>query len=201
MLASAGDIEVRARFHRLVYQFTSYNATILDFGAGTGIDAKAYAEKGHRVLVYEPCKENLSNLAENCRDELEAGTVAITDLAMNEPADVVAADFAVLNLIADHRSLFTTFDHLLAPNGYVVVNMLNPFFGGDARYRWWWMNIGALMQRGDYAVQGDDGPVYRFTPAAVARAASPLFHLIALLPGRLGLPFAQYMFLVFRKIT
>ena len=114
---------------------------------------------------------------------------------------VIAADFAVLNLIADHVALFAMFDRLLASKGYVIVNMLNPFFMGDARHGWWRTNLGLLLRSGGYAVEGGDGPIYRFTPAAVARSARPRFQQILLYPGRLGLTVSQYMFMVFRKMA
>lgn len=199
MLASPRDLRVRARFQHLVYQFTPYRGTILDFGAGTGIDAKAYAEREFRVLVYEPCEENRVYLAAHCRVELEKGKIADADLTANGAVDVIAADFAVLNLIADHRALFAMFDHLLASNGCVVANLLNPFFLEDARYGWWRANLRALLRNGGYAVDGDDGPVYRFTPAAIARAAEPAFHRVTMWPPMPGLAVSQYMFMVFQK--
>jgi SAM-dependent methyltransferase len=199
MLSSRRDLKARKRFQQLVCQFTPYNGTILDFGAGTGIDAKAYAGRRFKVLVYEPCEENLAYLVEHCRGELEKGDIIVTDLAAREAAHVIAADFAVLNLVADHRMLFATFDRLLAPNGHVVISLLNPFFLGDARYGWWRSNLGALLRSGVYVVQGNDGPLYRMTPAAVSSSALPGFRRTALYPGWLGLAGSQYMFMVFRK--
>ena len=199
MLASPRDLKVRARFQRLVYQFTPYRGTILDFGAGTGIDAKAYAEREFSVLVYEPCEENRVYLTAHCRAELETGRIADTDLTANGAVNVIAADFAVLNLMADHRALFAMFDRLLASNGCVVANLLNPFFLGDARYGWWRANLRALLRNGGYVVEGDDGPVYRFTPAAIARAAEPAFCRATMWPHMPGLAASQYMFMVFRK--
>lgn len=201
MLASRRDLEVRKRFQNLVIQFTPYKGTILDFGAGTGIDARAYADKGFKTLVYEPCDENRAFLAGHCQHELESGAMAFADLAPRGSADVIAANFAVLNLIADHVALFAAFEGLLATKGYVVVNMLNPFFVGDARYDWWWENLFSLLRHGDYAVCGQDGPIYRFTPAATARAAGCSFRRAKSYPDRLRLPMSQYMFMVFQKLA
>jgi SAM-dependent methyltransferase len=200
MLASPRDVKVRDRFQRLVYQFTPYKGTILDFGAGTGIDAKAYAESGFRVLVHEPSVENRAYLAEYCRDELKNGEVAATDLMGDEIVHMIVANFAVLNLVADHKALFAKFGRLLAPNGYVVINMLNPFFAGDARYTWWRKNLGSLLRNGGYVIRGDAGPIYRFSPAAVARSAQPGFHLETVYPNWPRLAVTQYMFIVFRKM-
>lgn len=199
MLASRQDLGVRSQFRRLVYRYTPRGGTILDFGAGTGIDAKVYAEKAFRVLVYEPCAENRAYLREYCREEISNGTIVVVDLEMKEIADTIVANFAVLNLLADQRTLFTTFDRVLAASGYVVVNLLNPFYLGDARYRWWRENLIPLLRNGCYVVEGNDGPVYRFTPAAIAHAARPAFRRIALYPRGPGVAMSRYMFLVFRK--
>lgn len=199
MLASPGDIRVRRRFQHLVCQFTPYKGTILDFGAGTGIDAKAYAERNFKVLVYEPCEENRSYLANYCRQELECGDIVTTDLATKEPIHMIAADFAVLNLVADHSTLFETFDRLLAPEGYIVVSLLNPYFLGDARYRWWRTNLRALLRYGRYTFQGNDGPVHRLTPNAATLCAQPAFHRSMLRPAGPRMVVSRYMFLVFRK--
>ena len=69
MLGSRRDRKVRERFQQLVLQLMPANGTILDFGAGTGIDAKCYAGRGFNVLVHEPLVTNLCYLAEYCADE------------------------------------------------------------------------------------------------------------------------------------
>jgi 2-polyprenyl-3-methyl-5-hydroxy-6-metoxy-1,4-benzoquinol methylase len=200
MLGSPRDLKVRSRFQQLVYQIAPRGGTILDFGAGTGIDAKAYAQRGFKVLVCEPCAENRTELVRHCCDELESGNITITDLTVSGYVHVIAANFAVLNLVADPSALFATFDRVLESNGRVVASLLNPFFACDARFRWWRENFLSLLRSGRYAVEGDDGPVYRFTPAAISLAAQPMFRRITLLPRGPGLAICQYMFMVFQKI-
>ena len=199
MLASTRDLRVRQGFQRLACRFTPSGGTILDFGAGTGIDAKTYAALGFKVQVHEPCKENRGFLVQHCRDELAGGAIVLTDLSATGAVQLIAANFAVLNLVADHEALFETFDRLLAPNGRVLASLLNPFYVGDARYRWWRQNLGGLLRRGRYAVEGEDGPIYRFAPNIVARAARPAFQRMALAPGGLRLAMSPYMFLLLQK--
>jgi SAM-dependent methyltransferase len=201
MLASPRDRKVRERFQRLVCRLVQAGGTILDFGAGTGIDAKLYAERKFKVLAYEPGAENRAYLAKHCSGDLEKGTVVLTDLSENSAAQVIAANFAVLNLIADLRALFATFSRLLEPEGHVVASLLNPYFVGDARYPWWWAKLDGLLRSGSYAVEGVDGPVYRFSPTAVTRAATPDFSRVALYPAHLGLAISPYMFIVLRKVS
>ncbi|HEV2619679.1 MAG TPA: hypothetical protein VGU23_07035, partial [Acidobacteriaceae bacterium] len=47
ILASPRDRVVRDRFQRMALDLLPEGAGVLDFGAGTGIDAKAYAANGH----------------------------------------------------------------------------------------------------------------------------------------------------------
>jgi 2-polyprenyl-3-methyl-5-hydroxy-6-metoxy-1,4-benzoquinol methylase len=199
MLGSRADRRVRDRFQRLVMQRTPAYGTILDFGAGTGIDAKQYAARGFKVLVHEPLEANLTYLREYCRDEIVRGEVTVSDTAHASAVDTIAANFAVLNLIGDHTPLFAKFRALLVPGGSVVLNLLNPFFLGDVRYRWWRKNLHALFSSGGYAVEGGFGPIYRFTPSAVRRAARPNLDPVACLPGRAQVATSRYIFMLFRK--
>jgi SAM-dependent methyltransferase len=199
MLASTRDLKVRKRFQRLARSLAPLGGTILDFGAGTGIDAKSYAEIGYKVLVYEPTEENRACVAGYCRDEIAGGRIVISDLATNDTAQLITADFAVLNLVADPRTLFSAFARVLAPDGRVLVSLLNPFFVGDARYPWWRENLRGLLKRGTYVVNGKNGPVYRFTPRFVARSAQPAFHQIGIRPCGPALAASRYMFMAFQK--
>ena len=199
MLVSARDCKVRRRFQREVLGLLPPRAAVLDFGAGTGIDAKVYAASGHRVFVYEPTETMRTHLACYCREEMEQGRIIPTDLAATASVDLIAANFAVLNLIADHQELFGLFTRLLAPGGFVLASLLNPFFLGDAKYFWWRANLGVLLKFGSYFVAGESGNIHRFAPAVVARAAQPAFREVRLVPRGAGLAIHRYMFMLFQK--
>lgn len=200
MLASARDLKVRRRFQKLVKEFSTPRGTIFDFGAGTGIDARAYAQQGFRVLAYEPGNENRSYLAQYCREEIASGAVALSDLSDCRTVELIAANFAVLNLVQDRAALFASFDRILARKGYVVVNFLNPFFAGDARYAWWRAQLPSLIRHRSYVVEGENGAVYRFTPSDLAQAARPAFWVPLLRPRAIGLAVSRYLFMVLQKI-
>lgn len=199
MLASARDRSVRKSFQQLVFGFMPPHGTILDFGAGTGIDAKSYAAHGLKVQVHEPSAANRDYLSEYCQEEIAKGEIAISDLSQSLTADMIAANFAVLNLIRDHRPLFAKFAGIVASRGFVVVNLLNPFFLGDARYAWWRQNLYAFATSGKYAVDGEGGPIYRFAPSVVSRAAQPYFSLVRRVPGWARLAVSPYVFMLFQK--
>jgi hypothetical protein len=199
MLASTRDRKVRQRFQREALRLLPSQAKIFDFGAGTGIDAKAYAAHGHCVFVHEPAESMWTHFACYCREELAEGRIIRSELTTTPPVHLVTANFAVLNLIANRRELFEQFARVAAPGGYVLASLLNPYFLGDAKYRWWRKNLDNLMRSGEYTVSGENGPICRFTPAVVARDAAPTFRIAGVDPKLAGLPIRRYVFMRFQK--
>lgn len=199
MLGSARDKKVRERFQRLVFRMMPPDGTILDFGAGTGIDAACYAAKGYRVLVHEPQEPNLSFLTEQCREQIASGSITVSDLSATRNVDMIVANFAVLNLIGDHRALFAKFAGLVAPRGLVLASLLNPFFLGDAHYGWWRRNLRALAADGAYTVDGEFGRIFRFAPSIVRLAARPDFIALRSVPRWPRLAMSRYVFMLFQK--
>ena len=187
------DRRARSAFQSLVAQLAAPGASILDFGCGPGIDAKAYIARGYRVSAYDhdPAMCELARV--RCRSEIDSGRLrllvgAYRDFLREPPlsagaTDLVTANFAPLNLIADLSELFAALDRLLGPQGKVLVSVLSPYFLGDARYRWWWRHVGALVRRGQYAVSGEHGPIIRRNLATYALAAAPYFKLRRLWRG------------------
>ena len=199
MLGSPRDQNVRERFQRLVFRVMPRHGTILDFGAGTGIDAARYAAEGFKVLVHEPSESNLAYLGEHCAQQIAKGSIVITDLSDARNVEMIVANFAVLNLIGDHRALFAKFAGLLAPRGFVLASLLNPFFLGDARYAWWRTNLRSLMANGAYTVDGEFDRIYRFAPSVVGRAARPDFTVLTCVPTWPWLATSRYVFMLFQK--
>jgi hypothetical protein len=77
--------------------------------------------------------------------------------------------------------------------------MLNPYYLGDARYRWWRANLMNLVRSGHYAIPSESR-IHRFAPRVVARAAAPGFRMERLIPRGFGLATSLYMFLLFRRV-
>lgn len=199
MLASPREIKVRDRFRKIALDLLPAGAAMLDLGAGTGIDAKVYAAQGHPTFVYEPSQAMHEHLNRYCHDEIDRGRVIPVSQPFTHKVHAVTANFAVLNHILDHRSLFEGLSHAIDRDGFLLASMLSPCYAGDARYRWWWANIPALMRRGCYASPGESR-IHRFAPRAVVRAASPHFWLERLVPRGIGLATHLYMFLLFRRL-
>ncbi|WP_201315587.1 methyltransferase domain-containing protein [Dyella sp. EPa41] len=198
MLASERDRAVRGRFQRMALDLLDKNAGILDFGAGTGIDAKTYSAHGHPTFVYEPSEAMRNYLGQHCQDEIGRRTIVSVTSPSECKVQAVTANFAVLNHIEDHAPLFEELSRTVSPGGFVLASMLNPYYLGDARYRWWRRNLTTLMRSGHYAI-ASESRIHRFAPCVVARAAQPFFRLERLTPRGLGLATHLYMFLLFRR--
>lgn len=198
MLSSPRDQQVRDRFQKLALELLPAGAEVLDFGAGTGIDAKTYAASGHPTFVYEPSEAMRGYLSVHCRDDIERK--AIVPVASPEACtvDAVTANFAVLNHIADQAALFEQLSRVVRPGGFVLASMLNPYYLGDARYAWWRANLLRLVLRGHYAI-ASESKIHRFAPRVMARAAAPHFRLERVMPRGLGAVTDLYMFLLLRR--
>ena len=198
-MASQRDLTVRDRFQKMVLNLLPQEADVLDFGAGTGIDAKAYAANGYRTFVYEPSAAMGEYLVQYCGDEIACKSVVTVTSSLDCKVQAVTANFAVLNHFEDHAVLFEQLSHVVRQNGFVLASMLNPYYLGDARYGWWRANLLNLLRNGRYAIQSESG-IHRFAPQVVARAAAPYFRLERVIPRGFGWVTDLYMFLLFRRI-
>jgi ubiquinone/menaquinone biosynthesis C-methylase UbiE len=199
ILNSQRDRAVRDRFQKMALDLMPEGSDVLDYGAGTGIDAKAYAANGHLTFVYEPSKAMHECLEQYCGDEIARETVVTVASPLLCKVQAVTANFAVLDHFADHSVLFEELSRVVHRGGFVLASMLNPYYLGDARYGWWRANVINLMRRGHYAISTESG-IHRFAPYVVARAAAPYFRLERLVPHGFGWVTHLYMFLLFRRV-
>lgn len=188
------DRRARSAFQDLVLRIAQPGTVLYDFGAGTGIDARFYAEHGFTVGAYDVDPGMCEHFAIACRGLIEAGRItldsgsypqflACTAVNSGRRADLITSNFAPLNLIADLTALFEKFHALAMPRGGVFVSVLNPYFIGDMKYRWWWRNALRLWRDGHFAVAGAQAPIIRRRPCDFARHSAPYFALMRVLPG------------------
>jgi SAM-dependent methyltransferase len=203
--AHESDRRAREAFRELVLSVAPPGSTLFDFGAGAGLDARYFAERGLAVIAYDNDPRMCGFFAAHCRDLIDSGRISLETgeyadfLARCPPgkdrrADVVVANFAPLNLITDLGALFAKFDALTTPQGRVVASVLSPYYIGDMRYAWWWRNLPRLCRRGHYSVRGASGEIVRRSPAQLARQCAPSFMLEQIF--RRG---SRFMFAVFRR--
>jgi SAM-dependent methyltransferase len=197
--ALESDRRARAAFRDLVVRIAPPGATLFDFGCGTGLDARFYAERGLTVRAYDVDQAMCDFFATHCREVIAAGRVKLEEGGYQEfltrnglgradvRVDLVTSNFAPLNLIDNLRELFATFHRLTAPGGKVLASVLSPYFFGDLQYRWWWRNLPRLLRDGRYSVAGAQAPIVRRRVADFAAQSAPYFTLeraLRGLPGR-----------------
>jgi SAM-dependent methyltransferase len=219
------DRAARRAFQDLVVRIASPVSYIFDFGAGPGIDAKFYAERGLKVIAYDHDPRMCAAFARRCQSEIEQGQVRLYEGEYGEflrqlaPAlhrqydiELVTCNFAPLNLIEDLPGLFRALHQLTAKRAKVLASVLNPWFLGDVRRTWWWTRRLAYLRRGRFTTVGPTGNVFRRSRADFAAQAAPHFTLEMVLRGLperatpsiksvgpLALASSRYMFLLFAK--
>ncbi|HEU4780009.1 MAG TPA: methyltransferase domain-containing protein [Steroidobacteraceae bacterium] len=189
------DRASRRAFQHLAISLTRAGGSLFDFGAGPGLDARAYAEHGLHVGAYDVDPAMRAYFSQHCgglsasgRIHSNAGSYSDflreTALAGGENVELITANFGPLNLVPDPGELFQKFTQMLTVDGRVLVSVLNPFFVGDLRYGWWWRNLSRLWSNGEYSVTGAQAPITRWTPRRLAARVSPGFALEAVYAGR-----------------
>jgi SAM-dependent methyltransferase len=136
-----GDIWARDAFQAFVTRDLAPRDVLLDFGCGTGIDARAYAAKGFRVIGYDSSPGMARVAANRGRAADAGGRVEIFSgpyeeflrgpWAKERPAAIVS-NFAVLNLVPSLREAFARFHEILGPGGSVFLSLLNPCYVRNA---------------------------------------------------------------------
>jgi SAM-dependent methyltransferase len=186
--ALESDRLARSAFQSLVLRLVPPGSALFDFGAGTGMDARLFAERGYSVAAYDVDPNMCEFFAEHCRELIEAGSVSLdhrgyrdflsgTEERYARRIDLVTANFAPLNLIEDLRELFGKFNALTGPGGRVLASVLSPYFIDDWKYAWWWRNTVSLWRRGHFSVQGARGPIVRRRIDNFAAQSQPYFVL------------------------
>jgi SAM-dependent methyltransferase len=222
------DRLARAAFHSLVLRTASPGGALFDFGAGPGIDARFFAERGFTVTAYDVDPRMRAYFSEHCQDFIDSGRIALLDGGYREfvssgpvnIADLVISDFAPLNLVDDLPELFARFHALTKPGGKVIASVLNPHFIEEMRSRWWWRGVPRLWRDGELFMPGPQAPHYRRRIEHFRKVSAPHFRLtrvFAGLPsagerhskgvdptrrgpwGWLRIARARYMFLLFEK--
>jgi SAM-dependent methyltransferase len=223
------DRRAREAFCDLVVSLAAPGATLLDFGSGTGIDARFYAARGFIVRAYDVDADMCDYFEAHSRQEIQEGRIMLLRggyrsflqqcTSAQSRVDLVTANFAPLSLIENLHELFAKFHALTVPGGKVLASVLCPYFLGDTRYGWWWRTLTRLIGRGHYSVGGAHGPIVRRRLTDFALQAAPYSTLQRVFQdspprpaqpeGRIGFPPSssawlrltrcRYMFLLFTR--
>jgi SAM-dependent methyltransferase len=222
MNAQEPDRRARSAFRDLVLSIAPPRAKLFDFGAGPGIDARFFAERGFTIDAYDVDPRMREFFSNHCRDLIDSGRVTLHGGAYRKfltrttsdnglRADLVISNFAPLNLVDDLRELFGRFNRLTGPNGKILASVLSPWFIRDMRSRLWWRDAPRLWRDGEVFLPGPQAPHYRRLLRHFRSAGAPhfrvsrVFHSNGTDPPRDG-PLAwlhaarsRYLFLLFEK--
>ena len=161
------------------------SARILDFGAGTGIDAEHFADLGHHVTAYDLSSGMIGVLEHRCAKQLASRRVVPVSGPLNEvrealaagaPYDAVLCNFAVLTLIEDLDRTFRLFGSLVRRDGLALICIQNPWLPAEMRTRAFWKALLLSPFRGGIRYSSrQSGIAFRHTPMQVHRAARNWF--------------------------
>ena len=183
------DRRVRSTFQDLVLGMAPPGAMLFDFGAGPGIDARFFAERGFTVEAYDVDPKMCEFLATHCREFIDSGRVILDRSSYREflahkaliagrPANLVISNFAPLNQVDELTELFAKFHAITCPAGKLLLSVLTPYFIGDLKTRWWWRNAPRLWRDRHVFVPGGAAPPHtRRRLADFSALSSPYFTL------------------------
>jgi SAM-dependent methyltransferase len=200
--SSESDRLARAAFRNLVLRIAPPGAALFDFGAGTGLDARFFAEHGFTIEAYDVDPRMREFFAGYCRDLMDAGRVTLDcrgyrEFLTREPpttgrrADLIVSNFAPLNLVDDPHELFAKFHALTAPGGKVLASVLNPCFVGDMRLRWWRRSALRLWRTGYFFMPGPQAPHYRRRLTNFSALSAPYFRVARIFRGLPSVPWQK----------
>jgi SAM-dependent methyltransferase len=158
---------------------------LLDFGAGSGLDAEHFAARGLHVTAYEPSAGMLAMLRERCAAQVGSGAVVPLGGTFDEleaalsgipPFDGVVCNFAVFSMVARLAPVFRLFGRVVRPGGRVLISIQNPWYPGDVRSRAFLKALLGVPAHGVMRYRSADiGYTNRYLPLQLRRAARPEF--------------------------
>jgi SAM-dependent methyltransferase len=186
--ARQSDRRARSAFQNLVVKMARPGGAIFDFGAGPGIDARFYADRGLTVEAYDVDPAMREYFSVHCRDYIQAGRITLHGgtyrefLAQNAGSrqyefDLVTSNFAPFNLVENLPDLFAKLHALTRRDGIVLASVLSPYFIGDLKYPWWWRNALRLWRDGRFSLRSQQGCIVRRRLADFAAQCFPYFTL------------------------
>jgi SAM-dependent methyltransferase len=192
--SSEPDRRARSAFQDLALRIAPPGAALFDFGAGAGIDARFFAERGLTIRAYDVDPRMREFFQEYCRDLMQSGRIALDTRSYPEfvscqsPGtegrfDLIVANFAPLNLIDDLRGLFATFHGLAAADGKILASVLNPCFIRAMRSRSWWRRAPQLWRDGHIFMPGPQAPHHLRRLANFRELSTPYFRLTRVFRG------------------
>lgn len=160
---------------------------ILDFGAGSGIDAQHFAGRGHFVAAYDESNGMLEQLRCRCGDQIRDGSIvpisgslaaAAATLARSEPFDAAFSNFGVFSTVSKLEPIFDLLAKYLRPGGLALIVVQNPWHFAQLKTAAFWKALPRSAFTGTLRYGSADlGLVYHHSPARIIRAAAKDFRV------------------------
>lgn len=158
---------------------------ILDFGAGSGIDAEHFAGLGHTIVAYDLSDGMIGMLRERCQTQIACGQVLPLAGALREVRpvllqmptfDAVICNFAVFSVIPDLEPVLRLFGEIVRPGGVVLISVQNPLYRGDLLRRAFWKALLSFPREGALRFPSAEvGQNTHHLPRSIRRLARPHF--------------------------
>ena len=189
-IASGYDAEIDTAHNRIVREcfwkcaesVLPPPSRILDFGAGTGIDARHFAELGHFVAAYDNSEGMLGVLRQRCAAQIETGSVAPVGGTLDEasaalarlaPFDAILSNFAAFSTVDDLDGVLALFARVLRKGGLVLILIQNPWDSAQLGSRTFWKSLLTSPFTGLLRYESKElGRVSHRRPRQIVRAAS-----------------------------
>jgi ubiquinone/menaquinone biosynthesis C-methylase UbiE len=119
------DIARRNTIRKHVNDYLRPNLSILEINAGSGIDALYFAKNRHPVLATDIAEDSKKHIENKIRhsglSNLRFQKCSFTSLENigNEKFDHIFSNYGGLNCTDDLQNVFSNFENLLHPGGYV----------------------------------------------------------------------------------
>ncbi len=185
LLETPANRLVRECFWRNVEQAVGTRARMLDFGAGSGLDAAHFAGLGHEVVAYDLSDGMIAALRRRCAAELEAGSVVALagpleavgeSLAERAPFDAAVSNFAVFSTVDPLAPVFRLLGRLVRPGGSLILTVQNPWYPASIRRSAFWRAVLAAPFTGGLRYRSAElHHVRHHTVGRLRRAARPEF--------------------------
>ena len=123
---------VASRFTKIVH-----GNRIIDFGGGTGLDISWLGQREYQIIFCEPSKAMRQIAMDRQKKEFQEPNIIFLDdkeadfrnwsdkFPLNEKADAILGNFAVVNCIADLNFLFEKLALALKPGGVMLLLVLD----------------------------------------------------------------------------
>ena len=182
------DIYRRNIIRKHVESFLNPQDTILEINAGSGIDAVYFSKKDHQVLATDIADNSEIYINNKIKVEglknLEFQKCSFSNLKSieNRKFNHIFSNYGGLNCAADLEEIFSQFNHLLHPNGYVSLVIMPKYYpwematilkGNKNAFRRWKKN-GVLSNVNNHSI-----PTFYYSPKQVKRAMGKDFKVVS----------------------